>query len=260
MNSLIINKIIAGGFLVFISVISKSQINDSTIISADRPGMATPPSIEAAKSLQLETGFSLEKNHLEKPFQENIDYNFTLLRYGINKNSEIRLQTDYVQVKTDSANITGFDPLTIGTKIFISEAKGIIPKTSFLFNLTLPYIGKKNFRPEYLAPSIYLLMQNDITGKLNVCYNLGLEYDGESASPAEFAAICLGLGITDKVSGFIENYNWFSSASKPVNFVDLGFAYLVSHKIQLDLSGNMNLEDIKKYFMINFGISWRIPI
>jgi len=26
------------------------------------------------------------------------------------------------------------------------------------------------------------------------------EYDGESASPAEFAAICLGLGITDKVT------------------------------------------------------------
>lgn len=169
------------------------------------------------------------------------------------------MQTDYLQVKTDSANFTGFDPLMIGTKLCISEAKGIVPKISFLFNLTLPYIGKRNFRPEYLAPSIYLLMQNDITRKLNVCYNLGLEYDGESASPSEFAAICLGLGITDKLSGFLENYDWFSSTSKPENFVDLGFAYLVSHNIQLDLSGNMNLQDIRKYIIIGFGISWRIP-
>lgn len=89
MNSLVINKIIAGGFLVFISVISQSQVNDSIDISADRPGMATPPFIEEPKSLQVETGFSFEKNHLEKPFQKNINYNSTLLRYGINKNSEI---------------------------------------------------------------------------------------------------------------------------------------------------------------------------
>jgi len=252
-------KIIIGVFLLIISATCKSQTIELSDISADRPGMATPPAISQPKALQIETGFSYEKIKYENSFQETILYNTTLLRYGINQNSEIRLQTDYTQVKTDSLNITGFNPLTIGTKLFISEEKGILPKTSFLFNLTLPCFGEKNFRPENLTPSIYLLMQNNITKNLNVCYNIGIEYDGESANPTEFAAICFGYNITEKINGFIENYNWFSDFTKPENYIDLGCAYLIRKNIQLDLSGNMNLQDVEKYLMINFGVSWRIP-
>lgn len=254
----VINKIIISIFLGLISIISKSQTIELPYFYADRPGMATPPFIAEPKYFQIETGFSYEKNQLEKPFQENILYNSTLLRYGINKNSEIRLQTDYARVKTDSVNIAGFNPLTIGTKLFISEANGILPKTSFLFNLTLPGFGEKNFRPKNLTPSIYLLMQNDITKKLNICYNIGIEYDGEKTDPIEFTAICLGYSFTDKLNGFIENYNWFSNKTKPENFIDFGFAYLLGKNIQLDLSGNTNVKDIRNYFMINFGFSWRI--
>jgi len=228
-------------------------------ISADRPGMATPPSISQPREIQIETGFSYEKIRYENNFQETILYNSTLLRYGITKNSEIRIQTDFAQVKTDSSNITGFNPLTIGTKLLLMEEKGILPQTSFLFNLTLPWIGEKQFRPGNLAPSIYLLMQNDLTKKINVCYNIGIEYDGESPVPAEFAAICFGYGITGKLNGFIENYNWFSNRSKPENFIDLGFAYLIGKNLQIDLSANISIQDIEKYIMINSGVSWRIP-
>ena len=106
----VLNKIIGCVFLLFISVVSKPQPNELPDIYADRPGMATPPSIAEPTSFQIETGFSFEKNMLEKPSQQNIGYNSTLLRYGINKNSEIRLQTDYLQVKTDSLITTGFNP------------------------------------------------------------------------------------------------------------------------------------------------------
>ena len=101
-------------------------------------------------------------------------------------------------------------------------------------------------------------MKNDITKKLNICYNIGIEYDGESSVPTEFAAICFGYNITNKLNGFIENYNWFSNNSKPENFIDLGFAYLIGKNVQLDFSGNMNLQYFENYFMINFGVSWRI--
>jgi hypothetical protein len=254
-----VNKSIFIILLVTLALNSKSQTTELPDISPDRPGVATPPFILQAKKIQIETGYSFEKIKSKNTFQETTLYNTSLFRYGINQNSEIRLQADYAQLKTDSLNITGFNPLTIGTKLLISEAKGILPKTSFLFNLTLPYFGEKNFRPENLTSSIYLLMQNDITKNLNTCYNIGLEYNGENSTPTEFAAISFGYNIIDKLSGFIENYNWFSKNTKPENYFDLGCAYLIGNNLQLDLSGNMNLQDFDNYFMINFGLSWRIP-
>jgi len=191
--------------------------------------------------------------------RKNFLYNSTLLRYGINKNSEIRFQTDYAQFKAGNYKISGFNPLTVGTKLLISEKKGILPQTSFLFNLTLPYFGNKNLRPTNPAPLIYLLLQNDFTQKINVCYNLGLEYDGESSIPNEFTAICFGYNSTDRLSWFIENYNYFSDKIKPEYFIDFGIAYLFGKNIQIDLSGNNNLQNFEKYFMVGFGFSWRIP-
>ena len=119
--------------IVFITyaLTGKSQTSELPVISADRPGMATSPFVIKPKSFQIETGFSHENDRRENQLVQTFLYNSTLLRYGLNKNAEIRLQTDYANVKTDSVNITGFNPLTIGTKLLISEGKNLIPKTSF---------------------------------------------------------------------------------------------------------------------------------
>jgi hypothetical protein len=259
MKTFAIHKIIIPGLLIFILNVCKSQTNEIPDISADRPGMSTPPSLVEPGSFQIETGFSYEENRLSKPDQDNTHFNSTLFRFGINKNSEIRFQTDYIKIKTDSVKIRGFNPFSLGTKLLISDARGILPKTSFLFNLTLPYFGEKKLRPNNFAPSIFLLMQNDLTEKINICYNVGLIYDGVSPNPMKFAALCIGYGITDKLNAFIENYNLWQNLTNSVYFIDFGFAYIIGKNIQLDFSGNMNLQNIENYYMINFGVSWRIP-
>ena len=251
-------RIIISFFFISIAFVCNSQTVETPDFSADRPGMATSASIMQPNVAQIESGFSYEKFKIGKINSENTFYNASLLRYGMNKNFEIRLQTDYARFKSDSSDIIGFDPITIGTKLLISENKGIIPQASFLFNLTLPFFGKKDFKPEYLTPSIYLLMQNDVTDKFNICYNIGLEYDGVSAEPAEFAAICFGYNISDNLSVFAENYNWFSNNTKPANFADFGCSYLLTKNIQFDLSGNADMRDFKNYLMFNFGVAWRI--
>lgn len=248
-------------FLMFIVIVVSgySQTTDLPEFSADRPGMATPPGIMPANYFQIETGFAYEKINTRDLFQETTYYNTSVFRYGINKNSEIRLQTDYLRVKTDSLRTTGLNPLTIGTKLLIAEENKFIPQTSFLFNLALPCFGEKSFRPENLAPSFYLLMQNDITDKFNVCYNIGLEYDGSNAAPSVFAAVCLGYNFTEKFSIFIENYNWFANTIRPENYVDYGLAYMLWKNFQIDISGNSDLRNFQKYYMLNIGIAWRLP-
>jgi hypothetical protein len=245
--------------LASIPVICNSQTTEIPDISADRPGVATSPAIVPLKSFQIETGFSYEKIICREYTQETTSFNSVLLRYGMSQSSEIRFQTDYLRVKTDSLSTTGFDPVSIGTKIGISKARGIMPKTSLLFNLLLPYFGERTFRPEEMAPSLYLLMQNEITKKTTICYNIGIEYNGGSSAPAAFAALCLGYSLTEKLSTFVESYNWFCSGSKPETYLDLGCAWIIRKNLQADISGNFNLQDIENYYMINVGIAWRIP-
>ncbi len=252
-------KIAISILLMCISLVVKSQTIEIPAISADRPGVATPPFILDKNNLQIESGAAYERMMNGNILTENILYNTTLLRFGLNKNAEIRIQADYAQIKTAGQNITGFNPIIIGTKFLIAEEKGILPATAFLTNITLPYIGEKSFRPEHISPSFYLLMQNNITNALNICYNVGLEYDGSNAEPTEFAALCLGYNITQKLSIFAENYNYFANHTLPQSYIDLGGAYNIRRNLQLDLSGNISLQDVANYYMLNIGLSWRIP-
>ena len=227
-------------------------------ICADRPGMATPPALVLPQYFQLESGFSFEKLMTDISLQESSQYPNILIRYGISKIAELRLQTDFTNVRTDNQNITGFDPLGIGTKIFICKGSGYLPATSILFNLTLPKTGDKRLMSNHAAPSVYLLMQHDLSDRFNICYNLGLEYDGEKAVPTDFTALCFGYNLNEKFSVFAENYNWFANNSAPDYYVDLGGAYLITNNLQADFSANFHLINVRNYFMLNTGISWRM--
>lgn len=66
-----------------------------------------------------------------------------------------------LRVKTDHQIINGLKPLTTGTKLNITKGSGLLPCTSFMFNLTLPGTGLKKFRLDHLAPTAYMLIQND---------------------------------------------------------------------------------------------------
>jgi len=242
--------------LFSIVITCKSQTAEPPDFSADRPGMATTAFVLNRGIFQIESGFSYEKIKTENTLQENTLYNSSLFRYGITKSAEVRLQADYTRAKTDSTNIMGFNPIILGTKLLISEGKGIIPKTAFMFNLTLPFWGKKDFKPQNLAPSAYLLMQNDITDKLNICYNIGLEYDGQNAAPADFLAVCLGYNFTDKLGASLESYGWFYNNTKPDYYADLALAFMLTKNFQFDISESVSLKDFKNYSMLNFGVAW----
>lgn len=253
------NKILFSFLFLFTIVTGRSQNNDLPVISPDRPGMATSPFLVIPHKLNIEAGLGYEKSNYESFLKETFQYNSTVLRYGLWSFAEARIQTDYTRLKADSADIRGFNPFTVGTKIKLLKEKGIIPATSLLLNITLPKTGKKEFRQSNLATSIYLLMQNNLTEHISICYNIGLEFDGDSNVPDEFFAICATIDITKKLSGFVENYNYLSSSAKPTHFVDAGFAYMIYNNLQIDLSSGIDLAAVNKYIFCNAGVAWRIP-
>ena len=244
-------------FLLLLSVLV-AQESEFTI-SADRPGMATGVDILPFKNVQFETGFQWDYSGTSA-----ITLPTAMLRFGLSDFAELRLQYDGTLIENLGAPWNySVEPLTIGTKIKVLEGGQYVPAISFMTNLAIPSTSDLA-RTMHVAPSLYLLFQNDITDWFNVGYNVCVEWNGEDAIPATFLAICLGFGITDNFGAFLESYNYFSrydlSTGKTAvdANLDFGFNYIVHPRIQLDLYASFNCQDPKSYSNIGLGIAWLI--
>jgi hypothetical protein len=239
----------------------RSQTIDTSEFVPDRPGMATPPAILTKKSLQIEDGIQYEDYFNGLIHNKNYMFSSLLLRYGVLNNVEVRVQSDYVY-NTEVANVTsttkGLDPITLGSKIKLAEQRKLLPNISLLLNVTLPFTGKKEFRPDKFAPSVYILMSNDITEKINVCYNYGLSWDGSSSAPTHFYALCLGANLNRRWSAFMEGYGYSSQSANPDFYIDAGVAFLITHHLQLDCSASGYLNSFTKYYLLSAGIALKL--
>lgn len=248
--------------LLFINSALNAQTADSFIFVPDRPGMITPPNILTFEKIQLEPGFQFEHFYDGTALNEKYRLPSVLLRLGLLKNAEARISTDYLyNIETDSgvsSSISGMNPITIGTKIKVFKQRTILPKTSLLINLTLPWYGKKEFTPLYLAPSIYLLMSHSIFGKVSVNYNYGLIWDGNQSPLTQFYALGLGLSLFKKLSVFAEGYGYTTKYKRANLYYDGGFAYLVNDHFQIDVSASGQFNSTNDYYYINAGIAWQI--
>ena len=248
-------------FFLLINSIILSQVKDSTVFVPDRPGFATPPDLIALNVIEVEEGIQYENSTDGIMRNQNIQLSSVLLRYGLFKKAEIRIQTDYAYNIKDGgihSVISGFDPVSIGTKIKVIEQQGVMPNFSLLFNLTMPYLGKAEFRPKNTAPSIYLLFSNDLSEKVNLCYNYGLIWDGSSTVPTHFYAACLGINLNDELSTFVEGYGYLNQTTNPKLYIDAGFAYLITEHLQIDLTAAGYINSFKDYYLFNIGFAWKI--
>lgn len=240
----------------FVSMAQETEF----VISADRPGMATGVDIMPFKKVQFETGFQWDYSDATSA----ITLPTAMLRVGLSDFAELRLQYDGTLSENPSAPWSYVvEPLTIGTKIRMLEGGRYLPAVSFMANLAIPSTTELA-QSMHVAPSLYLLFQNDITDWFNVGYNVGVEWNGTDAIPATFLAVCLGFGITDNLGAFLESYNYFTrydlSTGKTAveTNLDFGFNYIVHPRIQLDLYASFNCQDPKSYSNIGLGIAWLI--
>ena len=248
-------------FFVFLLSFSFVMAQESeSVISADRPGMATGVDILPFKKVQFETGFQWDYSDGASA----ITLPTAMLRVGLSDFAELRLQYDGTLTENIDAPWTyGVEPLTIGTKIRVLEGGQYLPAISFMANLAIPSTTDLA-HAMHVAPSLYLLFQNDITDWFNIGYNVGAEWNGEDATPATFLAVCLGFGITDNFGAFLESYNYLtrydlSTGQTAVDAnLDFGFNYVVHPRVQLDLYASFNCQNPKSYSNIGLGIAWLI--
>jgi hypothetical protein len=230
-------------------------------IVPDRPGQTNPPNVVASGTVQLETGFSQEAQNADGIKMTNYLYNTSLVRIGLMSSCELRITAEYAGIRIDSGShssvMKGFNPVSLGTKIMMCPEKGILPQTAMNIAFTLPYVGRKEFRPSFLAPSFFLLMQNTLTEKLTIGYNLGLQWDGERPNATAAYSISPTFTMTNGLSIYAELYGFSTEKSISDYRAGMGCAYLINDNVQIDISGGVGLNTIAPDSFVAFGCAWR---
>ena len=222
----------------------------------DRPGNVWGTEVLPFHKISWENGFSLERG---TEGERTLALPSTIVRYGIFENVELRVSTDFLLLEEPpyQTKLMGISPLTLGTKIHCYDGNGIIPSVGVLAQVQSPHVGSADFLPDHLAPAMYLIFENDINDWFAICYNVGSEWDGVTATPTTFLGLNLGFCITDDLGTYVETFNYLHPDGNQY-LTEIGFTYTPMPRLQLDIEADFDVQQIKDYFRVGCGIAWRI--
>lgn len=230
------------------------QAQELPAIQLDRPDQTECPFIVPRGYIQVENGFNVEHTLTSLT---TYNYPSSLWKYGLNEHFEFRLITEVVDVRENGRNLLGLNPITVGFKTNICQEKGIIPITSFIGHLTSSNWGTKNLHATYWAPSFRFLMQHTLSKKVSLAYNLGMEWDGESAAPTYLYTLTTGISLSDKWGGYVELFGFAPQEDRANHSFDFGFTYLLNNNFMFDISSGFGLTDNAPINYISLGGSFR---
>jgi hypothetical protein len=245
--------------LLILLVLSLAGIcgQDLPPIATDRPDQTECPFIVPKGYFQAENGFFYEKISTNS---HSTAYPSVLWKYGLSHNFELRLITEFVTEKELAQAKIGISPITLGFKSSISEENGLLPKTSFIGHLTLPKLASKELRVQYYAPSFRFTMQHTLSDRVNLAYNLGAEWDGESPEPIFIYTLTSGFSVTKKLGTYLELYGFTPQYQQADHRLDGGFTYLLNNNWLIDLSSGIGLTSNAPQYFVSLGCSYRFKV
>ena len=249
--------------LIFFGTETFAQIQD---LVTDRPDQTESALVVPVNSLQIETGFSFEKDKFKDDGidieNENLILASTLFRYGINDMFEFRLSGNYVITKTKIAGVEselqGLENFTLGAKISLWKDKEVITHLAVIVQTTLPF-GNRELRPDKFEPAVKLTVSQDFVNDISVGVNLGFENDSGINKNAYTYTAVFGYEVNDRIGTYIELYGFGINKFLPVHHIDGGITYLHKQNIQIDLSIGSRIFSEEKYWFGSLGFSIRLP-
>jgi hypothetical protein len=228
-------------------------------IDTDRPDQTESVNLVPKKWFQFEAGLNVQENG-----KNNLEYlTPTLLcKYGISDKIELRLNTSilttsYLTIPHGTVSNTGLEPVEVGAKIALWQAKKWIPKTSFIFHFGIPGVASKANNIHLIAANFIFTMQNSITQNFGIGYNLGGEWDGEDRVPAYIYSFSPGLNFADDWYGYLEAFGTIKKNTPPQHSIDGGIAYNITNNFKIDLSSGFGITKATPDWYIALGFSKR---
>lgn len=225
-------------------------------IITDRPDQTESSSTVPKKSLQIESGILLGFAEEDGISLREIAVPSTLFRYGITKNVELRLVSQYLNIREENTEmeISGIADLEIGAKIQLFKKEDSRTEIAFLSHLLVP-TGTKEVSLGNVGTINKLSVSHELSNTMGLGYNVGYNYFGRENGFLTYS-VALSIAINDKAGVYIEPYGDIGLFDKYFSNIDAGMTYLLKDNFQLDFSFGTGLNYTMNY--LSAGFSWNI--
>jgi hypothetical protein len=220
---------------------------DDDAIKTDRPDFVESSDVVGKGRVQVETAFSVERNHADGS-KDRTSTTPTLLRIGAGESWEARLETDGRTVFRSRDDATGrettargYADVSVGVKWHMQDGEGTRPGVAWLLHADLD-TGSSAFRGNGTRPSLRMVAEWDLPHDFSLGVMPGLTYDKTDEGKRFVAGIfgvVLGKEWTERFRTYIElaapRIAKARNGGSNVTY-DVGAAYLLSPNWQVDLS------------------------
>jgi len=251
-------------FVLTLGLLWSLSLKGQTIFT-DRPTVSTSPNTLPKRWFQLESGFQYQVRDVQSILTqpegtnvESIDFNTTLLRYGLFDKFELRFTQNLTRTRlvNDGQTLVGGDlklaPTAIGFKWNFLEAKGGIPKMALLLNYGNTILTQDDFGG-FVETS--LLFNSVLFKDYSVDYNIGFLMEDNINLDALNYSIVVARALSEKVSVFLESFGFFQEGLPDTISFDLGMAYLISNTFQADVYLGTGFSELSPNLLFGFGLS-----
>lgn len=242
--------------LVFLSALPFFAFSQDKI-ETDRPTESQNASLVSKGVFQAEIGLRKDQ---EKGHDYSIQHPNAVIRFGLFDGLELRLEAAVETQRFYSKNSFnyGMKPVEVGIKGRVFQTKD----TSFIASLYglagLPRIASGDHQHQGTYYRIRLLLQNELSEKVKLIYNVGQDWDNEERQQNWIYAVAPQFQISDKWDLFLESFGYFQKSSKPEHYIDGGLAYYITNNMELDIDVGKGLGSKSADYFMTAGISFKL--
>ncbi|MGA2328791.1 MAG: transporter [Bryobacteraceae bacterium] len=236
--------------------------------SADRPGFGESAGTVAPGVLQLEGGFLAEAHALAGGTLRNISVPQPLLRIGLTRRLEMRLEADGFQRQSEASGDpggrhSGYSDMSVGAKARVLREGPLRPAVALLVSVSLP-VGSSYFSSQGIDPEFHFCWSKslprglDLSGNFNFAWRTG----GPQWTSERAASFQAGHGLAAGLHGYAEIYRVGPiEGDEPAHVVASGGVYRVlGANAQVDFEAGHTLAARTPSWFAGFGFAVRRPL
>lgn len=255
--------IISGFIIVFYKMTLFAQTPE---LITDRPDMTESASAVNQGFLQIEMG-GVYEYHEERLLKfENYQFANALVRYGIMKNTELRIGSGYLEETSEPVSAaeiqnqltntnTGLAPLQLGFKTVLNQEQGNNPQVAVIYAITANNLASPDFRSDGFDFEVIFAADKSLSDKLSIGINVGGRYNRQASQTEGLFSAAAGYDVSSKVGLFAEYFQTMVKDVESEKLINAGFTWLVEPSLQLDVSGGYHLHGEQGYY-IKLGFSY----
>jgi hypothetical protein len=255
------------GMVAGLSIFSSASAGEGgDVISTDRPDFVESSLTVGRGRFQIETSVAHERDKRAGVKTTTLSTP-TLLRFGITQDLELRLETDgYLRAKAHEPGLpdskeTGYSDLSPGLKWHIADGDGAKPSMGVLVHGDVDS-GSRAFRGEGIRPSVRAVFEWELPMEFSLGVMPGVIYDKTDGHRhgAGIFAVVVGRSWTERFRTFVEVAGQRLASSRnggnTVSY-DVGAAYLITDKIQIDTAFQFGANSNTPDFAWTVGLSMK---